>query len=861
MIEDLQSLLAEQESRFQAIVLNHIQDQITVTDLNGIVIYVNEACCRALKRPPEALIGHSVEQFGEDPARGATQREIIDWTLAHGEWRGEVVNYAADGSEAILDCRTHVVRNAEGKPIALCGISTDITERKQVEQTLRRSEIQYRTIIEASQDGFWVTDAQGRLLEVNETYARLSGYTREELLTMRITDLEAQETPEKIAIHIETAIQKGGDLFQTQHRAKSGRIWQAEINVSYWPEGGRFFCFIRDTHRRRRSEELLKARLQLSDLAISASLDDLLRTALELTERFTSSQIGFFHFVDADQEHLTLQAWSTNTLKQLCSFPGKGLHYPITQAGVWADCLRERLPIIHNDYENLPHRQGLPEGHAPVVRELTVPILREERLVAIIGVGNKPEDYTDDDITAVQELAAMLMDVIERKWAEERLVHLAHYDDLTRLPNRVLLTDRLQQAMTQAQRDHKRLAVCFLDMDDFKQINNVWGHPEGDHVLIEVAQRLKHCVRAGDTVARLGGDEFVLLLGNLPDVEECEHAISRVRTALQTPFTILGQPVILHASIGVTLYPDNSADPDALLRHVDQAMYLAKQAGGDRYQWFDADVERRARDYRAILRRVEEGLAAGEFRLYYQPKVDMRRGVVIGAEALIRWQHPEKGLLSPACFIPAVETGDLAIAIDHWVLHEALRQMTVWADQGLRLPVSVNLSGRHLQQQDFSERLQIILADYPSVPADWLELEILETAALEDIQAVSTLIIDCQQLGVCFALDDFGTGYSSLIYLRTLPVQLLKIDQSFVRDLLVDVEARAIVEGVIGLSKAFRRAVIAEGVETVEHGRLLLDLGCDLAQGYGIARPMPPEQIRECMIHWRPSRMWQDSAP
>ncbi|MDQ5908566.1 MAG: putative Diguanylate cyclase, partial [Pseudomonadota bacterium] len=513
-----------------------------------------------------------------------------------------------------------------------------------------------------------------------------------------------------------------------------------------------------------------------------------------------------------------------------------------------------------NDYANLPDPSGLPDGHVALIRELTLPILVDERVAAIIGVGNKPEHYTDDDVETMRQFNDLMMDVIERKRSQDRVEHLAYHDALTRLPNRVLLADRLQQAMAQARRDQKRLAVCYLDLDDFKPINDTYGHEQGDQILIEVAHRLKACVRAGDTVARLGGDEFVLLLGNLADIEECEHAMDRLLTALHVPFVVAGQPERLSASLGITLYPDDDADPDTLLRHVDQAMYTAKQAGGRRYQWFDTDYDRRARDYRAVLQQVRTGLAAGEFCLYYQPKVDMRRGVVMGAEALIRWQHPQDGLLSPARFIPIVDTSELAGAVGYWVLQEALRQMTVWAAAGLHLPVSVNLSGRHLLQPGFITQLETLLAAYPNVPPPDLELEILETATLENMTAVAALITDCRTLGVHFALDDFGTGYSSLTYLKHLPVDALKIDQSFVRDMLTDSDALAIVQGIIGLSLAFRRGVIAEGVETVEQGRQLIDLGCDFAQGYGIARPMPPEQIPDWIIGWTPPSAWQKAT-
>jgi diguanylate cyclase (GGDEF)-like protein/PAS domain S-box-containing protein len=456
----------------------------------------------------------------------------------------------------------------------------------------------------------------------------------------------------------------------------------------------------------------------------------------------------------------------------------------------------------------------------------------------------------------IANFVSIFSDITLIKQHQQRLEHLAHFDALTQLPNRMLLGDRMQLAMAQTERSGKMLAICYLDLDNFKPINDQFGHSAGDYLLIEVAHRLKTCVRAGDTVSRLGGDEFVLLISNLDDLHECDHAIARVSAALAQPFHISEHPVTISASLGVTLYPHDGADADTLLRHADQAMYAAKQGGRNRYHLFDPENDRRTRVRREEIGRIREGLAKSEFTLYYQPKVNMRKGSVVGAEALIRWDHPEHGLLLPEHFLPVLEGSELAIEIGDWVIQEALRQIETWHDQGLDLSISINISGDHLQHAGFSRRLAELLASHPKVAPGQLELEILETAALEDMTHVAELFAECRRLGVSFALDDFGTGYSSLTYFRRLPADVLKIDQSFIRNMLDDADDLAIVEGVIGLTQAFQRKVIAEGVETVEHGLVLLLLGCDMAQGFGIARPMPASMLPEWIEQFRPDELW-----
>jgi predicted signal transduction protein with EAL and GGDEF domain len=371
-----------------------------------------------------------------------------------------------------------------------------------------------------------------------------------------------------------------------------------------------------------------------------------------------------------------------------------------------------------------------------------------------------------------------------------------------------------------------------------------------------VADRLRHCTRESDTVARLGGDEFVVLLGSLNRIEECEPTLHRLLKALATPYRMQEHSFDVTASIGVTLYPLDGCDADTLVRHADQAMYLAKQTGRNRYILFDADQDRQVRTHRQQLVQIEAALAADEFRLYFQPKVDLCRGVVIGAEALVRWQHPERDLLPPSEFLPVIENHLLMVKLDRWVFAETLKQIERWQAQGLPLAISINVSATTLQQACFPEWLAEQLAEHPQIPPSSIELEIVETAALNDLDRALQAMEKCIQLGVGFALDDFGTGYSSLTYFRRLPVRTLKIDQSFVRDMLVDTEDMTIVEVVVNLAQTFQRTVIAEGMETALHGAALLRLGCHCAQGYGIARPMPPEALPDWVRTFTGHPLW-----
>jgi diguanylate cyclase (GGDEF)-like protein/PAS domain S-box-containing protein len=449
----------------------------------------------------------------------------------------------------------------------------------------------------------------------------------------------------------------------------------------------------------------------------------------------------------------------------------------------------------------------------------------------------------------------LVSDITAQREQRERLERQAHFDELTRLPNRTRLTHALSEAMGASDREGHLLVVCYLDLDHFKPVNDDRGHAAGDRLLVELAQRLRGALRGNaawaDTVARLGGDEFVLLM-RASTIDEAKLAVERVLRVVGEPYRLdAGEPVQVSASIGATVYPLDRNDADTLLRHADHAMYGAKQAGRNGYLFFDPEHSRRTEERVMAIGRVQEALDHRELELYYQPKVDMRRGVVLGMEALLRWNHPEHGLIPPLQFLPLIEHTGLSAHVGDWVLEHALEQLAAWQQDGLDLSIAVNVSARHLQETDFAQRLAELLARHARPLGPKLELEVLETAALADIGYTSSLLERCRRLGVRFALDDFGTGYSTLTYLKRLPVDALKVDRSFVHNMLDDRQDMAIVEGVIGLARTFGCKVVAEGVETAAQARLLIEMGCDIGQGHGIASPMPAGQVAAWVRDYR----------
>ncbi|MFK5895203.1 MAG: EAL domain-containing protein [Pseudomonadota bacterium] len=693
------------------------------------------------------------------------------------------------------------------------------TELEESMSLLQSSERKYRSLIETTSEGFWMIDPSFHTLYINDSLCKMLGYQRDYMLEKSVFDFVNEENKlifSKQISQIETMEHRQYEISLTSRKGNLIPVIFAATtlkNSSGEIEGA--FAFITDITERKQAED----KLHLAASVFTHASEGIIITNSQ--GNILDVNAGFTRITGYSKEEVV-----GKNPRFLKSGHQDGEYY----AAMWFDLLNKGYW-----FGEVWNRRKNGEVYAQM---LSINIVKDENA--------KPQHYV-----------GLFSAITSQKDHQKQLEHIAHYDALTNLPNRVLLADRLIQAMAQAHRRGSQLAVVFLDLDGFKNINDRYGHDIGDQLLMNLAVRFKEALREGDSIARLGGDEFVAILIDLSSEKDCVPLLERLLDAAIRPLSISNRVLNVSASLGVTFYPQtDEIDADQLLRQADQAMYQAKLAGKNQFQVFDTNQDHNIRDHHESLERIRKAIADEEFVLYFQPKVNLSTGEVIGAEALIRWQHPEQGLLPPDTFLPIIENDPLALELDSWVIKTALTQLANWHQSGLKLSISVNIGSQYLQYPNFIQRLQEQLNAHPQIENHYLELEILETSALEDIDYVSKIIKSCQSSGVRFALDDFGTGYSSLAYLKRLPAETIKIDRSFVIDMLENTEDLAILEGILGLSIAFKREVVAEGVETVEHGVLLLQLGCHLAQGYGIARPMDAEKLPQWISNWKPDLSW-----
>ncbi|MEC5215527.1 diguanylate cyclase (GGDEF)-like protein/PAS domain S-box-containing protein [Actimicrobium sp. GrIS 1.19] len=773
----------------------------------------------------EALFGYSAEEMiGRSllvlfPFERRDEETLILNKILAGEKveNFETVRRHRDGHLIDVSVTISPIRDGAGRIIGASKIARDVSERLALTVTA----LQFEAIVASSDDAIISKSLDGTILSWNAGAQAMFGFTACDMIGQSIHLLVPRERQaEENDILLQLRAGQKVDHIETVRRRKDGRL--IDVSVTSSPirnTRGKIIgasMIARDITAQKRAE----ARLQLTARVFSSTHEGILITDAN----------GLI--VEVNESFLRISGYRRDELLgQSPLMFSSSRQGPEVRATMWAQL----------------SATGSCQGEAWSRRK------DGQAYAGLLSINS-----IRDNAGRVQNYVALVADITPLRAKQEELERLLHFDPLTKLANRILLGDRLQQAMLQARRAQQPVTVLYLDLDRFKLVNDTYGHDIGDQVLVAVSHHMLEVIRDTDTLARMGGDEFVVVLQGVGTAACSDALVGRILRACARP-VVIGKLVLqVSASIGMTVFPDDEADADQLIRHADQAMFIAKREGRNRIYHFDPALEAGIQLRNVQLSRIAQAIVTDELVLFYQPKVNMRLGTVTGMEALIRWRHPERGLLPPAAFLPVMQDDPLETTLGEWVILQALAQMSRWQADGLRLPVSVNIAASQLLLPDFAVRLGLLLERFPDVDPGDLELEILETSALHDLHAVAALMQACHALGVHFAIDDFGTGYSALTYLRRLPAETLKIDQTFVRDMLIDHDDLAIVQSVIALADVFQRSVIAEGVESMEIGERLLDLGCDIAQGYAIARPLEAAAIPEWLVNWQPFASWKD---
>ncbi len=818
----LEGLVAEESTKFRALVEQSLVGIYIIQD--GMFRYVNPGMVKMFGYESADGVVDVVplRQFIHDedqPLVAENIRRRLDDEV--GDLRYSFTAFKRDGTQIVVDVHGRKIEY-QGRP-AIIGTLVDITEmrrsKEELEQMvyvksaeLRQSEELLRTLIEAIPDAIEFKDGEGRWLESNSAARAAFGLDAQTSRGKSDAELAEMVDPHsgdallQCAMTDQQAWQTGGMLRveEIMPMPNGDKLTFDVIKVPlFHDDGSRKGLVIvgRDISELKQAE---------AGLRIAASVFDNTQEAITITD---ANNI----IVDVNPAFTRITGYSrAEVLGKNPKLLSSGRQDSMFYAEMWRSLKEKRA--WRGEIWN---RRKSGEIYA--------------ELLSISAIC--------DDAGEVQRHVGVFSDITYFKDHEAELSRAANYDLLTGVPNRRLLADRLRQAIVHAQRNGKMLAICYIDLDGFKSVNDQYGHGTGDLLLIDITRRLHEVLRAGDTLARLGGDEFVVLFNDLTHEVECFQVLERIMYAISAHMLIGEHQIAVSASIGVTFYPNDDEDGDTLLRHADQAMYVAKQTGKNRYHAYDIVNDQLVRSLHEFRLRIQLGFDRNEFELFYQPKLELATNTVVGVEALIRWHHPERGLLQPADFLPLIENSEIETHLGIWVLDTALAQLHAWERAGVSMEVSINIAARHLQSPDFVDELQRKMAQYPKLEHGRLQIEVLETAALEDMGQSSAVIEACRKLGVTFALDDFGTGYSSLVYLRKLSADTLKIDQSFVQDMATNEADRAIVQGVIALAKTFGRKTVAEGMEDPALLQTLTDMGCGYVQGYGIAHPMPAKDF------------------
>jgi len=788
---------------------------IFITDAEGRFEYVNDSFLQTTGYVRDAVLGQSMALLSPSDASSAPFAAM--WAAAcRGEvWKGEAQTRRSDGGLFWERVLFSPLKDRDGRITHFVAIKEDISELRSVLSRLQESEGRFRAATAAMVEGLVVIGADGRILFANPAAEAFMACPPGGLVGVRAADVRIDRLREDGTLYapedyplirsLRDQCELRGLVFGL--RDAQGAVRWLEFNSSLLrmeADGapGLVATFTDITERRK-----TEAQLRLAFEAIRQSGEGILMT---------------------DARHVIL---SVNP-----AFEAK--------TGYAADEVLGRTPAFlasgRNDADFYREMQARIEETGTWQGEIWNQRKNGEAYPEWLNVsGVRDNDGPPGNYVYVYS------DMTERVEAQQRIDMLAHHDPLTGLPNRVLLRDRVEQAMVQASRLQSRVALMFLDLDRFKTINDSLGHPVGDELLKEAVNRLKRCVRDSDTISRQGGDEFMIVLNDVRDGDAVARVAEHIQQQMREPVDIEGHRLSTSFSIGVSIFPDDGQDFDTLLKKADTAMYHAKEAGRNGHRFFTEQMNRRVVEHLTMETQLRRALENGEFILHYQPQMDLNEGTIVGVEALIRWNSREHGLVSPARFIPVAEESGLIVPIGAWVLREACRQAREWQLAGIDpFVIAVNLSAVQFRHHDLINSVinALVLSDLDS---QWLELELTESILIQDAEATLEAIRRLKSLGIKLSVDDFGTGYSSLTYLKRFSVDKLKIDQSFVRDLARDPEDAAIVRAIIQMAHSLRLRTIAEGVETEELASLLRVFHCDEIQGYWLARPMPAREMED----------------
>ncbi len=715
---------------------------------------------------------------------------------------------AAEGErEKVLRHYIDVARDDDGEIVRVIGVFQDISERYLAEEALRSSEARTRTILNSVQDAIITIDHGGIIHTFNSSAELIFGYEGSEVIGQNIHILMADELQEAHERHIESYQPgKGRPLLSGKEfmaKRKDGSFLPVEINISDVNVDGQVLIvgIIREITLRKQAEQ----NMRLSEQVFAHSVEGI---------------------VVADENKNILRAnlsFSNITGYLVSDFEGRGMDR-IFDGQSSSASTEEIWQIVSQEGQWKGEVQGRRKNGESYLAWMTI--------VA-----------TQDDSGNVSHYIVVINDISEIKEAQTRIHHLVNFDSLTNLPNRSLFQDRLIQGVAQAGRSEKKLALLRIDLDRFKTLNETMGHSSGDLLLKLVAERLNSVIRKCDTVARLSGDEYALMLTNLGTDNDAAHVSRKILSVFESAFDVEGHEIYVTASIGVALYPNDADNADDLVKHAGAAMHHVKEHGRNGYRFYTGDLDASAFEHLVLENSLRRALERKEFVLFYQPQLDLCSGKVIGVEALIRWMHPDLGMVSPAQFIPLLEETGLILPVGNWVLHTACHQAQVWAESGYDfVRMAVNLSPRQIDQSNLVDTVAGALSSSGLDPK-MLDLEITESSVMGDVGQSAKMLSELRQMEVNISIDDFGTGYSSLSYLTRFPINTLKIDRSFVKDVIEDRDDASLARAIITMGHSLNLKVLAEGVETPEQLEFLRQHGCDEVQGFLFSKPLPAEEV------------------